>query len=89
MKPGETAPEPRRWLDEPRNVDKIYYGLIGLCAVVAAADIFYHKHVHFEAERLFAAYGLYGFVCCVGLVLAAKELRKLLMRDEDYYDDGE
>ncbi len=29
---------------------------------------------------------IYGFVACVGLVIAAKGLRVLLMRDEDYYD---
>ena len=34
-------------------------------------------------------YAGYGFVACVLLVLIAKEMRKLLMRREDYYDgDG-
>jgi hypothetical protein len=89
MSAGKPPHEPPRWLDDRRNVDKIYYGLIAACALLAGADLFYHKHVHFEAEHIFAAYGLYGFVCCVGLVLAAKELRKLLKRAEDYYDDGE
>jgi hypothetical protein len=32
-------------------------------------------------------YAIYGFVACVILVLVAKEMRKLVMRDEDYYDD--
>ena len=31
-------------------------------------------------------YPMYGFVACVALVLVAKQLRKILMRDEDYYD---
>ena len=29
---------------------------------------------------------IFGFVVCVALVLAAKWLRTLLMRPEDYYD---
>jgi hypothetical protein len=29
---------------------------------------------------------LYGFFACVALVLAAKLLRKLIMRPEDYYE---
>ena len=31
-------------------------------------------------------YGFYGFIGCVFLVLAAAQLRKVLMRDEDYYE---
>lgn len=81
--------EPEYWLDDRRNVDRIYHGLIVACGLVAAADLFVDGHVHYEFEGWFAAYGIYGFVACVGLVLAAKELRKFVKRDEDYYGDGE
>jgi len=37
-------------------------------------------------EALWGFYAIYGFVACVVLVLLAKEMRKILMRDEDYYD---
>lgn len=84
---GQAKPEERRyWLDRPRNVTKVFYALVALCAVTAAADLFYEKHVHYGVERLIGSYGIYGFVCCVGLVLAAKELRKLIRRNEGYYD---
>ena len=39
-----------------------------------------HEHHGFSFERWPGFYALYGFVACVALVLAAKELRKLLMR---------
>ena len=42
--------------------------------------------MHFWWEEWFNFYGFYGFIGCVFLVLMAKELRKLVMRDEDYYD---
>ena len=77
------------WLDDKRNVDKIWYALLAVCALLFAADAFYHKHVHFEAEGWFGFYGVYGFVACVFLVLAARVLRRMLMRSEDYYDKAD
>ncbi len=74
------------WLDESRNVRKVFLGLCAICALLFIADAFYEKKVHFAFEGWFGFFGLFGFVACVGLVLAAKELRRILKRDEDYYD---
>jgi len=46
----------------------------------------YHKQTHFFFEKWFGIYGLFGFTACVCLVLAAKVMRKMLKREEDYYD---
>tara|TARA_R110002072_G_scaffold180835_21_gene336871 strand:- start:2200 stop:2505 length:306 start_codon:yes stop_codon:yes gene_type:complete len=75
------------WLDNPKNVDKVYWSVILVSVLLFFADALYHKHPEFGIEKVFGFYGLYGFVACVGLVLAAKGMRVLLMRDEDYYDD--
>jgi len=77
--------ERRYWLDEPRNVKKIVYALFVLCAGLIAADLFVHHHGHFAFEEWFGFFGFYGFFSCVGLVLAAKGLRVLIKRREDYY----
>ncbi len=77
------------WLDNPGNVRKIIIALFVVCAGLFVADAFYHKHPHFEAEEWFGFYAIYGFVMCVGLVLAAKLMRVFLMRDEEYYDKNE
>ena len=77
----------RYWLDEPRNVTKIYRGLLVVCALLLLADAVYHKHVVLAAEAWFGFYGIFGFATGITLVLAARELRKLLKRDETYYDD--
>ena len=75
------------WLDDKRNVNKIVYGLYAICTVVGLADLFpYKHHLHFGFEYWPGFYSIYGFVSCVALVLAATQLRKILMRDEDYYD---
>lgn len=73
--------------DNPRNVKALVYGLYAVCAVLLALDFFVHRHVEHALESWFGFYGVYGFVCCFFLVLAAKEMRKLVQRKEDYYDD--
>jgi len=78
--------EKKHVFDDPRNVKRVIRLLVGVCVVLMLADLFYVKQVHYGAERWFGFYGFYGFVGCVFLVLAAKELRKLVMREEDYYD---
>jgi hypothetical protein len=79
----------RRWLDDPRNVTRIVHGLAVLCGLALIADFFYAKHPHFAVEALPGFYAVYGFAVSMALVLSAKELRRLVRRDEDYYDpDG-
>jgi hypothetical protein len=75
------------WLDDRRNVTKVVWGLVALCAFLFVADAFYDKHPVFVAETYFGFYGVFGFVVCVGLVLTAKWLRTFLKRRENYYDD--
>ena len=84
--PASGADEPTPWLERPGSVDKIFWGLVAVCVLVTVADLFYHKHGHYGFEEVFGFHGFYGFVSCVALVLAAKQLRKVLKRPEDYYD---
>ena len=77
----------KRYLfDNPKNVKRVVRGLIAVCLVLFGLDFVLHRHAVHPWEELFGFYAIYGFVACVLLVLLAKELRKLLMRDEDYYD---
>lgn len=74
------------WFDEPKNVNKIVWTLVALCVASVGAELFFHKHTHYGFQELPGFDALYGFISCVLLVLAAKQLRKVLMRGEDYYD---
>jgi hypothetical protein len=76
----------RKGIDSPRNGRRVFWIVCAICTALALSDLFYHKHVHYGWEGWFAFYGLYGFVSCVALVLAARELRKFVIRREDYYD---
>ncbi|MFC4852852.1 hypothetical protein [Actinophytocola glycyrrhizae] len=75
----------RRRLAGPR----VGYGLVVLCGLVFVADFFLAKHPHFAFEGWFGFYPVYGFAASVALVLTAKELRRVLRRDEDYYERPE
>lgn len=59
------------------------------CGLLAAADFFVpHAGAHFPWEKWPLFYGVFGFVACVALVLAAKHLLRPLVRcEEDYYGD--
>ena len=79
--------EPRKyWLDRSENVTKLYRGLWLTGIALLALDLFLHKHEEFDFAAWFGFYGVFGFVACVVLVLIAKNLRRVLMRSEDYYE---
>ena len=79
-------PEKRHVFDDPRNVKRLLRVLYVVCAGLVLIDFVHHRHVAHSWENLWGFYAVYGFVACVALVLIAKEMRKLLMRSEDYYD---
>jgi hypothetical protein len=78
--------ERRYWLDDPRNVDRLVRGFYAVCALLLLLDVFVPKHGPFALEHVFGFYAFFGFIACVALVLIAKQLRRVLMRREDYYD---
>ena len=86
----------RHFFDEPANVRLVLRLLFTVCAAVVCLDLvsllFRYagwrelRHAETAWEGLPGFYAIFGFVACVALVLAAKQMRKILMRDEDYYD---
>ena len=71
--------------DRPRNIRRVIHGLILIAALLLAADFVIHRPVSHELEAIPGFYALYGFVGCVLLVLIATQIRKRVMRPEDYY----
>lgn len=78
--------EKQHLFDKPHNVHRLLRVFYAICAVLFAADLIVHRHTLFTWEGLWGFYPVYGFVACVLLVLIAKEMRKVVMRKEDYYD---
>ncbi len=85
--PEKTGGEKQHLFDNPANVKRLLVMLYVACALLLLADFVLHRHVEHPLEELPGFYAVYGFVGCVSLVMAAKELRRLVMRPEDYYDD--
>lgn len=78
--------EKKYLFDNPRNVSRLLSGFYIICGILFIADFIVHRHTVHPWEGFPAFYAIYGFVACVLLVVVAKEMRKLLMRKEDYYD---
>ncbi len=92
--------EGRHSPDVPPNVKSVLRTFFVLCALLILVDaidwigriagidaLAFKSGRHYDAEAWFGFYGFYGFVGCVLLVLAARVLRVVVMRDEDYYSD--
>ncbi len=99
MSTSEDENKRAHYFDDPAKVKKVIRIFLACCVVLFLLDGIFlvkHKHLSFEdtethvntfpVEGWFGFYGVYGFAACVLLVLVAKQMRKVLMRGEDYYD---
>lgn len=81
-----TRDEKKWWLDNPANIKLIVWALAIVCVLLFLADFFYHKHGHFDFEQWPGFYAWYGFLSYCTIVLTAKQIRKLIGRDESFYE---
>lgn len=82
----DPAEEKTHIWDKPRNVKRLLWTLYGICALLFVVDFFVHRHVEHPIERIWGFYAIYGWAAAITLVLLAKQMRKVVMRREDYYD---
>ena len=75
------------FFDHPENVKWTMRGFYIICILLVVADFIIHRHTTMAWEKIPAFYAIYGFVACVLLVVIAKEMRKIVQREENYYDD--
>ena len=73
-------------MDSRKFGRRVFRVLAVVCVLVVAADLFYPKHGHYAVEDWIGFHAAYGFLSYVGLVLLAKGFRRVVKRDEDYYD---
>ena len=79
--------EKTSWLDEPRNVKRLWRAFILILAVTVAAELFVTLQPHFTLESIFAFHAWFGFAACVAMIVVAKGLSLLLKRPDTYYDE--
>ncbi len=78
--------EKKHLFDDPKNLKRLLAVFYVICIGLVLIDPLFHRHVIHPWEAWWFFYPAFGFVACVILVLVAKEMRKVLMRGDDYYD---
>ena len=83
--------EKKTWFDDSKHIDWLAWGTYAVAIVLVLWDALewvhlYHKHGHFDVENVFGFYGIYGFLAYVFIVVVGILFRKLIKREEDYYD---
>jgi hypothetical protein len=76
------------WLDDPRNVKKLWRGFLLVLVLTVAAQALVSLHPHFDVESVFGFNAWFGFGACAAMIVAAKLLALLLKRPDTYYGDG-
>jgi hypothetical protein len=74
------------WLDEPRNVRRLWRGFLVVLALTVLAELLVHLHPHFAIESVFGFNAWFGFLACAAMIVVAKALALLLKRPDTYYD---
>ncbi len=61
--------------------------LLAFGAVLVVLEFVVHRHGEIAAEDIPLFPAVYAFFICIFIVVGGIYLRKIAMRDEDYYDD--
>lgn len=75
----------RHWLDEPRNVVRLWHGFLAVLALTVALEWVLPLRGHFAVDSLFGFNAAYGFLACAGMIVGAKALGLLLKRPDSFY----
>ena len=73
------------WADSPDAVQRLIKGLGILCAVLFVLDFIIHRHAYAPGEGTPGFYAVVGFGAFTVIVLGATQLRRLILRNENYY----
>ena len=80
------------WAESKRFQRLFVIGLAAAAVIAAIAGFvpaFQKKHPHFSLEGVPVFFAVYGFAAFMFIVLVGQHLRKLVGREETYYDDRE
>jgi Na+/melibiose symporter-like transporter len=76
------------WLVRPGTIRKLWIGGCAILGLTVIAQIFIPIKGYFGADDWFAFGAVYGFICCLLMVVFAKLLGFVLKRGEDFYNPG-
>ncbi len=73
------------WLDQPRNVKRLWRGFLFVLMLTVAAELLLDLHPHFEIDAIFGFSAWFGFMACAAMIVVAKALALVLKRPDSYY----
>jgi len=76
----------QHWLVRPGTIRLLRVIFLLVLALTVLASLFTEAHAGFWLDSSFAFNAWYGFLTCIGMVLIAKLLGRLLHRKDSYYD---
>jgi uncharacterized membrane protein YkvI len=76
----------QHWLVRPGTIRLLWIIFLLVLALTVLASLFTEAHAGFWLDGSFAFNAWYGFLTCIGMVLVAKLLGRLLHRKDSYYD---
>lgn len=77
--------EAPHWLDQPRNVKRLWRGFLFVMVLIVLAQWLVEMHPHFEVEAVFGFGAWFGFIACAALIVIAKVVALVLKRPDTYY----
>ena len=87
--------EQLHWLLRPTTIRKLWIGFIAVLVLLVLAQTVIYIKGYFVVDGWFGFAAVYGFGCCLLMVLVAKLLGVVLKRPQNYYgvsvelpDDG-
>ncbi len=84
------SPEDDAWLARPSTIRKLWQLFWFVLALTVVAQVFIKVKGYFGVDGWFAFGAIYGFLCCLAMVLFAKAIGNVLKRDENFYSgDGD
>ena len=62
--------------------------LLGIAIILTVLELFLHRHGVASIEDSFMFPAIFGFLAFMFIVQVGKWLRMMIMRPEDYYEEG-
>jgi hypothetical protein len=81
------SPEDDAWLVRPSTISKLWKLFWFVLALTVVAQLFIKVKGYFVVDGWFAFGAIYGFLCCLAMVLFAKAIGNVLKRDENFYNE--
>ena len=85
MRDEPSTSEASHWLDEPRNVKRLWRGFLVVLALTVLAELLVSLHPRFGIESVFGFHAWFGLMACAAMIIVAKAVGLMLKRPDTHY----